>query len=149
LWFIALILATTVWIFRPHFHADPALIDPRLRALEKPYQQVNSGVIFDGGSVAITIKDARGQTAHFFIGCDSGWTEVFIRPNPRTNDGAVPATNHAATIQELAAILADHCDGWEDYHNLEKMTGRLGDKLRTFGSDPGFYLERWWRKLKS
>jgi hypothetical protein len=148
LYFLGVVLvATAAWIFRPHFHADPALIDPRLRALEKPYRNVDSDVIFDGGSIRMNITDAIGHSEYFFIPNDK-WQTVYFMPDPKSFRGHIPASNHAATLQELAAILSDHCDEWEDYENLTKMTGRLSDRVKTFCSDPGFYISMWWEKLK-
>jgi hypothetical protein len=149
LYFLVVVLAAAAaWIFRPHFHADPALIDPRLRALERPYSHVDATIIFDGGSVLMTITGADGQTMHFFIVNDTNWREAFIQPDPRTREGRSPVTNQSATIQELAAILSDHCEDWWDYSSMERLTGRVGDKLQRICVGHWDDLNRWWEQVK-
>jgi len=149
LYFLGVVLvAAAAWIFRPHFHADPSLIDPRLRDLRKPFAHVDSTIYFDGGSVGVTITDADGQTLHFFVDNDSDWKNASILLDPRSDKDSVPVTNHTATIQELAAILSDHREDWWDYRSVEQLTGRLGDKLQRICVGHWDDLKGWWDKAK-
>jgi hypothetical protein len=149
LYFLAIVLvAATAWFFRPHFHADTALIDPRLSALEKPYSHVDGTICFDGGSVLMTVTDAGGQTMHFFIHNATNWQTASILLDPLTDKGSVPVTNPTATIQELAAILSDHREDIWDYYSMERLTGRLGDKLQRICVGHWDDLNGWWEKVK-
>lgn len=145
---VATFVITVAWIFRPHWHADESLIDPRLRALQKPYQLVTSDFLFDGGSVRINITDARGYTEHFFIPNGEGWATVYIVKMPHYPNSESPAVNHAATLQELAAILADHCDDQWDYGNLYLITGRPGDGIKGAVFRQWLDLKDWWHKFR-
>lgn len=145
---IVTLVITAAWIFRPHGHADKSLIDPRLRALQKPYQFVSSDLLFDGGSVRINITDAAGRTEHFFIPNREGWKTVYIVELPHTGNDGIPVSDHAATIQELSAILADHCDDIWDYGNLYLMTRRLGDRIKSEGYARWLKLRDWWDGFK-
>ncbi|HEX2749554.1 MAG TPA: hypothetical protein VHM91_16210, partial [Verrucomicrobiales bacterium] len=91
---VALLAAGVGWIFRPYFHADESLIDPRLRALKKPFQSVELTVFFDGGSSGVFITDAAGKTESFFIPCDEPHPKVYLMASSETRVGEVPATNH-------------------------------------------------------
>lgn len=145
---VVVFVAAAAWIFRPHFHADPALIDPRLRALEKPYRHVDSTVYFDEGSAGIMITDANGQKLDFIITYTSGWKRAYVQSKPSTLANRSPVTHHAATIQELAAILSGHCEDWWDYRNMECLTGRLGDKVKQISVRQWDDLKNWWSKVK-
>lgn len=147
--FAGLIFAAAVaWIFRPHWHPDKSLIESRLHALKKPYRMVDAQSVFDGGSTYLGITDAYGHTEHFFIPCDERMLKVYVMQQINSRAGSIPASDHAATLQELAAILSDHCEDWWDYHNLEKMTGRLGDRLRTKLYEGRTSLAEWWAGQK-
>src|SRR5687767_7662215 len=98
------------WIFRPYFHADETQIDPRLRGLKKPYRNVKLDVFFDVGSSGVGIPDAVGRSKYFFIPCDEPHPKVYVWAKPSTRKGEVPASNHAATQQELVAIASEYCD---------------------------------------
>src|SRR4051812_45020952 len=59
---VVLVIATLglYCVFRPHSSPNEALVEPRLRALQEPFRVVKSYYYFDGGSVGITIEDAKG-----------------------------------------------------------------------------------------
>jgi hypothetical protein len=144
---VILVCAVT-WIFRPHWHADQTRVDPRLRALSKPYRMVYSTVNFDGGSIGILITDANGRSEAFEIPCQEGWRSVYVRSEPYVPGDKLPVSDHPATMQELSAILADHCDDGLDYRNLEVMTGRLGDRLQTKLFELRQSIAEWWRETR-
>jgi len=128
---IAVILAgSAAWIFRPYPHPEESLVDPRLRALKKPYRSLSCANWLDGGSASVTITDAGGEKLEFFIPFDEEYSSVYLRLDPQMPDRAVPASNHTATRQELIAILAEYGQEWDDWAALAKMSGRLRDKLR-------------------
>ena len=94
------------------------------------------------------ITDADGRTEHFFIPYLEGHRTVYVMVNPRTHEGEIPASNHAATLQELVAILSERCDDIWDCHNLEQMSGRLRDKLRIKLWNGWEEVTVWWNGLK-
>ena len=146
---VAILLLIAAWIFRPHWHASQSRIDPRQRALQKPYLFVDSDV-FDSGinhSVRIEITDNRGATEYFLITGEAPWQSVYIMPQRNSRTSEVPASNSAATGQELIAILADHCTDHDDYSNLASLTGRLGDRITLDLLGKWHYLVDMWKNL--
>jgi hypothetical protein len=149
-WITAAVLFAVfaAWIFRPYPHAEESLIDPHLRALRKPYRSVSSAFFFDEGSSGIKITDAHGDTEEFFIPYLSGHRKVYIMLHQWNPERFLPASNHAATLQELIAVLSEYCDSPEDRYALWKMSGRWRDEWRVQAWQFHKKLMDWWDPQK-
>ena len=114
----ALLVISALWLFRPHWHADESLIDPRLRSLEKPYKWVS--VTDTSSQVLVELAGADGRTERFSVRNGS----VYVQEGEIWRSSSDPST-----LQELAAIVADDCSNSGDYAKLAAITGRPGDYI--------------------
>ena len=133
---LVLVIATLglYCVFRPHSSPNRALVEPRLKALQEPFRIVKSYYYFDGGSVGITIEDAKGAKEEFAIKGHIGSSEeryksVFVGGDYWSRPSAVPVEHPEATKQALILILSRYSRGdpaldWARYSLSEGTSGR-------------------------
>ena len=138
-----LVLATGMgfWFFRPSPSHDLNRVEPRLRALQQPYQSVKTSYYFDGGSVGVEIVDREGKREQFAIPAHLGetgqYTKVFVGAMYDRKPSAVEVSDSEQTKRMLI-------------HVLESMPQRTSDDdvcLRVLRRRPNDYLYWYWQLL--
>ena len=108
------------WFFRPSPSCDISRVEPRLRALQEPYQHVKTAYYLDGGSIGIEITDRDGKTEQFAIPAHLGdtnrYTIVYVGAMFDRKPGAVQVSDSEQTKRMLVQILASmpHRTEWDD-----------------------------------
>src|SRR5262245_49951689 len=87
----AVLVCIAAWLLQALPSYDIKRVEPRLLALETPYQSVTTSFFWDGGSMGIEIVDRNGKHEMFAIPSHLGepehYTKVFVgaiydrRPN--------------------------------------------------------------------
>jgi hypothetical protein len=100
----------TFWFFRPSPSYDITRVEPRLRALRKPYQHVKTAYYPDGGSVGIEITDRDGKVEQFAIPAHLGGTNrynsVYVGAMHDRKPGAILVSDSEQTKRMLIHVLA-------------------------------------------
>jgi hypothetical protein len=132
---ILVVAIAALWLASARRRPTSALVEPRLVALEQPFERVSACYYLDGGSVGVEIVDARGRCEQFAIPCHMGSDEryerVFVGALYDDKPGAVQVADSYATKQELAYLLAKYSNG-DPYTDLAlaMLSGRPDDYLR-------------------
>src|SRR5436190_17845697 len=80
MWFALLVgVCVTFLVLRPLPKYDVSRVEPRLRALQKPYRSVTTGYAMDGGSIGIEIVDRNGIREQFAIPAHLGDTNPYSK----------------------------------------------------------------------
>lgn len=109
------------WFLRPSPNYDITHVEPRLKALQQPYQSVKFGYYMDGGSIGIEIVDHNGRREQFAIpshlGDTNRYTKVFVGAMYDHKPNAVEITEPEHTKRMLIHILASMPrTPWDDYY---------------------------------
>jgi len=118
---VAIVIAA-LWFFRPSPSYDLSRVEPRLRALQQPYQTVKTAYYMDGGSIGIEIVDRDGRMEQFAIpshlGDTNRYTKVFVGAMHDRKPGAVEVSDSEQTKHMLVYILASKSNRTpdEDYY---------------------------------
>lgn len=98
------------WFFCPPPGYDIQRVEPRLSALQKPYQSVKTFYYWDGGTIAIEIVGRGGRTEQFAIPSHLGETnqyaKVFVGALYDRKPGAAEVADSEQTKRMLAHIIA-------------------------------------------
>jgi hypothetical protein len=107
---VVAVTCVTSWFFRPTPRYDVDRVNPRLRSLQKPYQNVKTGYYLDGGSIGIEIVDRAGTREQFclpaHLGDTNPYTRVFVGAMYDRKSGAVEILEPEHTKRMLIQILA-------------------------------------------
>ena len=105
------VLGILFWLFYPSPSYDLSRVEPRLRALQAPYQNMKALYYLDGGSVGIEIVDQFGTREQFsfpvFLGGTNNYSKVYVGTLHVSKPGAVLVSDSEQTKRMLIAILAD------------------------------------------
>jgi len=127
---------SVLWVFRPYEKTDPRMVDLRLRALEEPYQKMESGCFGDGGSIGLRIVDRTGKTLAFCLPAPMdkpsfSYKKLFIGSIYYTEPGSSEVLNAHHTRLRLAELLRaqSRVDANSDIL-VYRLSGRWRDSLR-------------------
>ena len=94
---------------------------PSLRSLARPYRSVRTGYYLDGGSIGITIVDAKGQVLELAVPVESGpgygvggYPGLYIGATTEGRPGAVEVEFSEDTRWMLLAIIEEYGSSGDD-----------------------------------
>jgi len=97
------------WFFRPSPGYDINRVEPRLRAIQEPYQNIKTAYYLDGGSVGIEITDRDGRKEQFAIPAHlddtNRYTKVFVGAMSDRKPGAIEVAHSEQTKRMLIQVL--------------------------------------------
>ena len=113
-----LLIAVFCW---PTPDYDLERVHPSLRSLARPYRSVETGYYLDGGSIGITIVDAKGQVLELALPVEDGswypagwYPQLFIGATTENSPGAVEVDFSEDTRAMLFAIIEEYDSSADD-----------------------------------